>query len=129
MPAIYAIVSQFSAANTCTKGVNIVFLKNTALREKCLYSELCWSTSSRIRTEYNAPYLSVFSLNAGEYGPEWHVITYTFHAVLVCLGNSHCILYRSSSPRRSVIKVLLEISQNSQKNTCARFSFWIKLRT
>ena len=24
-------------------------------------------------------------------------------------------------------KVFLEISQNSQENTCARFSFWIKL--
>ena len=98
MPAIYAILSQFSAANTCTKEVNIVFLKTTALREKCLYSELCWSTSSRIRTEYNAPYLSVFSLNAGEYGPEWHVITYTFHAVLVCLGNSHCMLIQKQFP-------------------------------
>ena len=31
--------------------------------------------------------------------------------------------------RCSVRKVFLEISQNSQENTCARFSFLIKLQT
>ena len=36
---------------------------------------------------------------------------------------------RSSHPRRfSVKKVFLEISQNSQENTCARVSFLIKLQ-
>ena len=38
------------------------------LREKCLYSEFSWSVFPRIRTEYS-PYLSVFSSNAGKYGP------------------------------------------------------------
>ena len=37
-----------------------------ALREKCPYSEFFWSAFSRIRTEY----LSVFSSNPGNYGPE-----------------------------------------------------------
>ena len=36
--------------------------------------------------------------------------------------------FRSSHVRCSVKKVLLEISQNSQENTCARDSFWIKLQ-
>ena len=36
--------------------------------------------------------------------------------------------YRSSHQRCSVKKVFLEISQNSQENTCARVSFLIKLQ-
>ena len=36
--------------------------------------------------------------------------------------------YRSSHQRSSVKKVLLEISQNSQENTCAKVSFLIKLQ-
>ena len=36
--------------------------------------------------------------------------------------------FRSSYLRCSVKKVFLEISQNSQKNTCARYSFLIKLQ-
>ena len=36
--------------------------------------------------------------------------------------------FRSSRPGRSVKKVFLKISQNSQENTCARVSFLIKLR-
>ena len=36
--------------------------------------------------------------------------------------------YRSSHQRCSVKKVFLEILQNSQENTCARDSFWIKLQ-
>ena len=36
--------------------------------------------------------------------------------------------YRSSQWRCSVKKVFLEISQNSQENSCARVSFLIKLR-
>ena len=35
---------------------------------------------------------------------------------------------RSSHQRCSVKKVFLEISQNSQENTCARVSFLIKLQ-
>ena len=34
--------------------------------------------------------------------------------------------FRSSHPRCSVKKLFLEISQNSQENTCARASFLIK---
>ena len=37
-------------------------------------------------------------------------------------------LNRSSHRRCSVKKVFLEISQNSQENTCARVSFWITLQ-
>ena len=37
-------------------------------------------------------------------------------------------LYRSSHRQCSVKKVFLEISQNSQENTCARASFLIKLQ-
>ena len=37
--------------------------------------------------------------------------------------------YRSSHRRCSVKKVFLEILQDSQKNTCARNSFLIKLQT
>ena len=37
-------------------------------------------------------------------------------------------LNRSSHYRCSVKKVFLEISQNSQENTCARVSFWITLQ-
>ena len=41
------------------------------LREKCPHSEYFRSVFSRIRTEYSdAPYLSVFSRNAGKCGPE-----------------------------------------------------------
>ena len=36
--------------------------------------------------------------------------------------------YRSSQPECSVRKVLLESPQSSQKNTCARVSFLIKLQ-
>ena len=37
--------------------------------------------------------------------------------------------YRSSRPEVLFKKVLLEISQNSRENTCARVSFLIKLQT
>ena len=37
-------------------------------------------------------------------------------------------MYRSSRPELLCKKVLLEISQNSQENTCARVSFLIKLK-
>ena len=37
-------------------------------------------------------------------------------------------MFRSSHQRCSMKKVFLEISQNSQKNTCARASFLIKLQ-
>ena len=42
------------------------------LREKCPYSEWLWSVFFRIRTEYERylVFLSVFSPNAGKYGPE-----------------------------------------------------------
>ena len=36
--------------------------------------------------------------------------------------------FRSSLCRCSVRKVFLEVSQNSQENTCARVSFLIKLQ-
>ena len=36
--------------------------------------------------------------------------------------------FRSSQQRCSLKKVLLEISQNSRKNTCARVCFLIKLQ-
>ena len=36
---------------------------------------------------------------------------------------------RSCQRRFSVKNVFLKISQNSQENTCARVSFWIKLQT
>ena len=39
------------------------------------------------------------------------------------------ISYRSSHRRCSVKKLLLEISQNSQENTCARVSFLTKLKS
>ena len=40
-------------------------------REKCPYSEFFWSVFSRIRTDYGEiQYLSVFTPNAGKYGPE-----------------------------------------------------------
>ena len=43
----------------------------TSLREKCPYSELFWSAFCRIQTEYGEILrLSVFSPNAGKYGPE-----------------------------------------------------------
>ena len=38
-------------------------------------------------------------------------------------------LCRSSRPKGSIKKVLWEISQNSQKNICARISFLIKLNS
>ena len=48
--------------NTATE--NDIIDKYITLREKCLHSEFFWSVFSRIRT------LSVFSPNAGKYGPE-----------------------------------------------------------
>ena len=36
--------------------------------------------------------------------------------------------WQQQSPRRSVKKLFLEISQNSQENTCARISISIKFR-
>ena len=38
------------------------------------------------------------------------------------------LIYRSSRPEVFCKKVLLEIPQNSQENTCARVSFLIKLQ-
>ena len=49
------------------------FLPSTSLtlHEKCPYSEFFWSVFSHIWTEYwKNPYLSVFSPNAGKYGPK-----------------------------------------------------------
>ena len=59
----------------------------------------------------------------------YHLITYwkidisTKVIILIRL-----IRVRSSHQRCSMEKVLLEISQNSQENTCARVSFLIKLQ-
>ena len=44
-----------------------VLSQRYSMRKKCPYSELFWSVLSRIWTEY---YLSVFSPDAGKYGPE-----------------------------------------------------------
>ena len=43
--------------------------------------------------------------------------------LVVCTINKEAVTQRCS-----VKKVFLEISQNSQENTCARVSFFIKLR-
>ena len=56
-----------------------------SLREKCPYSEFCWSVFSRIRTDI--PYLFVFSLNTEKYdqkNSEYGQISRS-----VCLGKSH----------------------------------------
>ena len=45
------------------------WFQHLTLREKCPCSELFWSVFSSIRNEYRE-YLSVFSPNAGKYGPE-----------------------------------------------------------
>ena len=45
-------------------SIHTSFPKTRALRRKCPYSEFFWSVFSRIQ------YLSVFSPNAGKYGPE-----------------------------------------------------------
>ena len=46
-----------------------------------------------------------------------------------CIDHSSLFQSREAAAQRcSVKKVFLEISQNSQKNTCARFSFLVKLR-
>ena len=47
---------------------------------------------------------------------------------LLVLFNTAVFISRSSHGRCSVEKVFLEISQNSQENTCARASFLIKLQ-
>ena len=45
--------------------------QQTTLREKCPYLKFFWSVFSRIRTEYGEiRSISVFSPNAGKYGPE-----------------------------------------------------------
>ena len=53
---------------------------------------------------------------------------YTFLQLKVSyfLQSSGCILTEAVVQRCSVKKVFLEISQNSQENTCARDSFLIK---
>ena len=43
--------------------------------------------------------------------------------------NSNKIINRSSRPEVFSEKAFLEISQNSQENTCARASFLTKLQT
>ena len=49
--------------------------------------------------------------------------------ILIVIQNCMCLLtFRSSRPECSVKKVLLEISQNSQENTCARVYFLMKLQ-
>ena len=61
----------------------IVFKQNKvvhALRENCPNTEFFWSAFSRIWTEYE--YLSVFSPNAGKYGPEITLYLDIFHAVI-----------------------------------------------
>ena len=40
------------------------------MREKCPYSELFWSAFSCIRTEYESPYLFLFSPNADQNNSE-----------------------------------------------------------
>ena len=45
-----------------------------------------------------------------------------------CFWNNPKISFRSSHQRCSVKKVFLEISENSQKNNCARDAFLIKLQ-
>ena len=44
------------------------------------------------------------------------------------MNTCEVIIIRSSRPDVFCKKVFLEISQNSQKNTCARVSFLIKLQ-
>ena len=47
---------------------------------------------------------------------------------MVCTYKKTCILTEAVFQRCSVKKVFLEISQNSQENTCVRVSFLIKLQ-
>ena len=49
---------------------------------------------------------------------------------MICsrLKNKRCKNVKAAGQRCSVKKVFLEISQNSQKNNCARVSFLIKLQ-
>ena len=53
------------------------------MREKCLVRGFIWSVFSRIPTEYGEMRsISVFSPNAGKYGPEKTKYSDTFHAVV-----------------------------------------------
>ena len=59
--------------------VEILHAEVEALYEKCQYSGFFWFVLSRIWTEYGEiPHLSVFTPNAGKYGPEEKLQIRTF---------------------------------------------------
>ena len=61
--------------------------------------------------------------------PKLHLRCLTGYWIHLCILNYFPTrFFRNSQQRRSVKKVFLEISQNPQKNTCARVYFLIKQR-
>ena len=104
--------------------------KRKALCEKCpntellarifLHSDWIWKAT---------PYLSVFSLNKGKYGPEKSLYMGTFHAVKPILRVKCCRwswifkkrhLVEAVTQRSSAKQFLLNIWQNLQEITCIR---------
>ena len=89
--------------------------KSTSLHKKCPYSEFFWS---------------VFSPNAEKYWPETLRIGALFTQCFARCSSCQptVIQLRSSHRKCSVRQGVLEISQNSQENTCARVFFLITLQ-
>ena len=79
-PSSSGILSNWVLYINFVKSIDLLFLDNFSLREKCPYSEFFWSVFARIQTEHGEiPYLSIFNPNVGKYGPEklqiWKLFT------------------------------------------------------
>ena len=73
------LIGQKTFMGILVHWVEIVHAEVGALCEKCQYSRFFWFVLSRIWTEYGEiPYLSVFTPNAGKYGPEEKLQIRTF---------------------------------------------------
>ena len=88
------------------KAKSVTFFRK--LREECTNAEFFLVRIFRIRSEYgeisSTHYLSVFSSNAGKYGPKKTPYMKTFHAVLsFCFEKQNLsLLYKVSSKKRKM---------------------------
>ena len=70
----------------------------------------------------SGPYFPVFGPEITPYWDSFHAVTLVIIGLLEFYKK-----HQNLSPKCSIKKLFLEISQHSQENTCARVSFLIKL--